>query len=103
MVSRLKKLQRRRRPAGRRPAPAPKVQLPAPLPSEQVKESRMRLDTNDRRLLIAGLLQLLPPKLRETPRAWRELDYEESQPLWPIRQLLERLRDARRGHPSTWF
>lgn len=76
--------------------------IPEPMPAEAVKEVRMRLDTNDRRLLVAGLLQLLPKKLGEDRHAWHELDWEAQRPYRAVRELLERLRDARRGHPSTW-
>lgn len=76
--------------------------IPERLPADQVKEVRMRLDTNDRRLLVAGLLQLLPARLRKNRHAWRDLEWDDQAPLRPIRELLERLREARRGHPSTW-
>jgi len=76
--------------------------IPERLPAEEVKEVRMRLDTNDRRLLVAGLLQLLPVRLRKNRQAWRELAWEQRGQWQPVRELLERLRDARRGHPSTW-
>lgn len=86
-----------------RPEPKPAAPaIPEPVPAEEVKEVRMRLDTNDRRLLVAGLLQLLPVKLRKDRHAWRELDWEAQRPYRAVRELLERLRDARRGHPSTW-
>lgn len=98
---------RRRRKSGRpKPGQEPKAPaapaIPSPMPAEQVKEVRMRLDTNDRRLLVAGLLQLLPRKLREDRQAWHELGWEARRPYTAVRELLERLREARRGQPSTW-
>lgn len=91
---------RRRPDRAKSPKDGQRPQLPALV--ENPREARLRLDQNDCNLLIAGLVQLLPEKIRANRSAWYELPYDQQQKLRPIRALIGRLQSPRRGHPSTW-
>ncbi len=89
-----------RRPRRRHVKGSEPIQSPEPVAAS--REARVRLDDEDRALIVAGLSQLLPESVRKNPDAWYKLRDGTQAKLAPLRALIRRLRNPQRGHPSSW-
>ncbi len=100
---------RRRRAVRRRPAVVRQALAArgedAPLPSTPAapRDARIRLDPDERELLIAALTATLPKAVRKKMEgAYWSIDWKLRERYKVQHGLILRLRAPRRGHPSTW-